>query len=213
MVLRLGEAGLADFERAVRTQIGRSPQFFANAPVVLDLKDNAGFVKAADFVELKRLLRALDLVPVGVQGATQEQQAAAAEAGLGNLNAAAQRRASAPPRSNGGNGGAKSMLIAEPVRSGTQIYARGGDLIVLKSVSPGAEIIADGNIHVYGTLRGRAIAGAAGDQAARIFVKRLEAELISIAGRYLVNDQIGSEHLGQSAQILLQDEHMVVVGN
>ena len=103
------------------------------------------------------------------------------------------------------------MLVTEPVRSGTQIYARGGDLILLKSVSPGAEIIADGHIHVYGALRGRAIAGATGDSEARIFVRRLEAELVSIAGRYLVSDQIAAEHLGKAAQILMEDERIVVI--
>jgi len=76
-------------------------------------------------------------------------------------------------------------VVTQPVRSGAQIYAKGGDLIVLNAVSSGAELIADGNIHVYGTLRGRALAGAAGDAEARIFVNRLEAELLSIAGRYL----------------------------
>jgi septum site-determining protein MinC len=103
------------------------------------------------------------------------------------------------------------MLITEPVRSGTQLYARGGDLIILRSVSAGAEIIADGNIHVYGTLRGRAIAGAMGDAAARIFVDRLEAELVSIAGRYLVSDNIPPEHVGQRAQILLQEQRVVIL--
>lgn len=212
MVLRLGEAGLADFERTLRTQIGRSPQFFANAPVVLDLKDSQGLSAAGDFLELKRLLRNLDMVPVGVQNATRAQQDAAADAGLGTFNGASAHRrpAPSPPGRSGGNP-SKSMLVTEPVRSGTQIYARGGDLIVLKSVSPGAEIIADGHIHVYGALRGRAIAGATGDSEARIFVRRLEAELVSIAGRYLVSDQIAAEHLGKAAQILMEDERIVVI--
>ncbi len=215
MVLRLGEAGLADFEQTLRSQIGRSPQFFAKAPVVLDLKDSQGLAAAADFAELKRLLRGLDLVPIGVQNANPAQREAAAEAGLGSFNGAAAQRRAAPtqPAPRPAAGATRSMLVTEPVRSGTQIYARGGDLIVLKSVSPGAEIIADGHIHVYGALRGRAIAGATGDGAARIFVKRLEAELVSIAGRYLVSDQIAAEHLGRPAQIMLDDEHMVVLGN
>src|SRR5207237_3532700 len=91
---------------------------------------------------------------------------------------------------------AKPRLITQPVRSGTQIYARGTDLVVTAPVSAGAEIMADGNIHVYAALRGRALAGADGDVEARIFCSRLEAELISIAGRYLVSDQIPPEHRG-----------------
>src|SRR5438094_601935 len=82
------------------------------------------------------------------------------------------------------------------VRAGTQIYARGTDLVVTASVSPGAEIIADGNIHVYGALRGRALAGASGDSGARIFCSRLEAELVSIAGHYLVSEQLPADQRG-----------------
>ena len=89
-----------------------------------------------------------------------------------------------------------ARIVTEPVRSGTQIYARGGDLIVTAAVSPGAELVADGNIHVYGPLRGRALAGASGDTSARIFCSRLEAELVSIAGRYLVSEQLPAEHQG-----------------
>jgi septum site-determining protein MinC len=99
------------------------------------------------------------------------------------------------------------------VRSGTQIYAPGGDVIVVRSVSAGAEIIADGHIHVYGALRGRAIAGATGDASARIFVGRLEAELVSIAGRYLVHEDIAPAHLGQRVQIVLQEQRVVIMGS
>ena len=212
MVLRLGTSDPDAFERQLRAQISRSPQFFANAPVVLDLAERSGFAEAADFTELKRLLRALDLVVVGVQNATAAQQRAALMAGLGAFNGAAAQRRAAPAQKRQEAPAASSMLVTQPIRSGTQIYARGGDLIVLKSVSAGAEIIADGHIHVYGALRGRAIAGATGNNAARIFVQRLEAELVSIAGRYLVSDQIDQEHHGRQAQIMLQDERLTIVG-
>jgi septum site-determining protein MinC len=211
MVLRLNGVAPDEFEHSLKTQIGRSPQFFANAPVVIDLAERPEFAEAVEFIELKRQLRALDLVPVGVQNATVAQQRAAAAAGLGAFTgSSAQRRAQAAPKLQEAPA-AKSMLIDQPVRSGTQIYARGGDLIVLKSVSAGAEIIADGHIHVYGTLRGRAIAGATGDGSARIFVSRLEAELVSIAGRYLVSDNIGIEHRGKAAQILLEDDRLTLL--
>ena len=103
--------------------------------------------------------------------------------------------------------------MTQPVRSGTQIYARGADLIVTAAVSPGAEIIADGNIHVYGALRGRALAGAVGDVEARIFCSRLEAELISIAGRYLVSEQIPPEQHGLQVQIALDDDRLTITRN
>jgi septum site-determining protein MinC len=191
---------------------------------VLDLKDSGGFSETRDFVEMKRVLASLSLVPVGVQNANPEQQLAATAAGFGMLAAPAASRRSATPAaapaatssSRGANGAAahtKSLLITEPVRSGTQIYAPGGDVIVVRSVSAGAEIIADGHIHVYGALRGRAIAGATGDASARIFVGRLEAELVSIAGRYLVHEDIAPAHLGQRVQIVLQEQRVVIMGS
>ena len=94
------------------------------------------------------------------------------------------------------------------MRSGTQIYARDCDLVVVAPVSAGAELIADGHVHVYGALRGRAIAGARGDGAARIFAQRLEAELLAIAGRYLVSEAIAPEHLRQPVQVALVEDHL-----
>jgi septum site-determining protein MinC len=105
----------------------------------------------------------------------------------------------------------RTRLVTEPVRSGRQIYARGGDLVVVAPVSAGAELIADGHIHVYGALRGRAMAGATGDQSARIFAQRFEAELVSIAGRYLVSDAIAPEHLNGPAQVALIDDRLAVL--
>ncbi len=118
------------------------------------------------------------------------------------------RRKATLPRS-----AAKSRLITQPVRSGTQIYARGADLVVTAPVSAGAEIMADGNIHVYAALRGRALAGAGGDAEARIFCSRLEAELVSIAGHYLVSDQIPPEHRGLPVQIALVDDRLTIERN
>ena len=99
------------------------------------------------------------------------------------------------------------------MRSGTQIYARGTDLIVTAPVSTGAELVADGNIHVYGPLRGRALAGASGDAGARIFCSRLEAELVSIAGRYLVSEQLPAEQRGCPVEIALVDEQLTITRN
>src|SRR5947209_10537360 len=147
MVMRVGGANGTSLEQTLRTQITRSPQFFANAPIVLDLKGSNGFSRARDFVEMKRVLSSLTLVPVGVQNASTEQQAAAIEAGLGMLtapatsrrpaaaapaDAAPSRAASAAPAPKPAQG--KSLLVTEPVRSGTQIYAPGGDVIVTRSV-------------------------------------------------------------------------------
>ncbi|MGQ0623015.1 MAG: septum site-determining protein MinC [Panacagrimonas sp.] len=96
-----------------------------------------------------------------------------------------------------------ARVITDHIRSGQQIYAEGSDLIVMSTVSPGAEVIADGCIHVYGQLRGRAIAGARGDDQARIFCKIMEAELLAVAGIYAVADQMKGALRGQPVQAFL----------
>ena len=101
-----------------------------------------------------------------------------------------------------------TKIITTPVRSGQQVYAKDSDLIVLTQVGQGAEIIADGNIHIYGTLRGRAIAGASGNKEARIFCQSLKAELISIAGTYKVSDDLPAAQTGASCQIELKENNL-----
>lgn len=103
-----------------------------------------------------------------------------------------------------------TRVITEPVRSGQQIYAEDGDLVVLSAVSPGAEVIADGCVHVYGPLRGRALAGARGDDSARVFARRFEAELVAIAGVYTVAEQIKSAKGGEATQVFLRQGKLVI---
>ena len=104
-----------------------------------------------------------------------------------------------------------TMVIDKPLRSGQRVYARGGDLVVLAVVSFGAEVIADGNIHVYAPLRGRAIAGARGNTEARIFSTCLEAQLVSIAGIYRTTETpLPASVLGQPAQVWLEGEKIMV---
>ena len=228
MVVRAGMLRDPEFGRELAVQVERSPRFFRNAPVVLDLKGADGFTEAADFVEARDVLREQTLTLVGVQNAEPAQLAAATEAGLASFAPSATTPIRRAPRAASASPGSDSpapaepspappparattRIVTEPVRSGTQIYARGGDLIVTAAVSAGAEVMADGNIHVYGRLRGRALAGAAGDTAARIFCTRLEAELISIAGRYLVSEQLPAEYQGGPAQIALVDDALTII--
>ncbi len=103
-----------------------------------------------------------------------------------------------------------AKIVKQTIRSGQQIYAPGGDLVIIGSVSTGAEILADGNIHVYGTLRGRALAGVQGNQAASIFCHSLQAELISIAGIYLLSEDIQEDKIGASVQIYMKDEKIQI---
>jgi septum site-determining protein MinC len=105
---------------------------------------------------------------------------------------------------------ARSLHHHAPVRSGQQVYARGGDLVVTRLVANGAEVIADGSIHVYGALRGRALAGAQGDTAARIYCQEFHAELVSIAGQYRVFEDLPSDLRGQSVQVWLEGEKLLL---
>jgi septum site-determining protein MinC len=221
MVVRAGMLRDAAFEDELARQIERSPRFFQNAPVVLDLKGAEAFTTSDEFARARELLRQYTLALVGVQNALPAQVEAAAAAGLASFapNATQPGRrqapepppAAAPPTERALR--ASARLVTEPVRSGTQIYARGTDLVVTAAVSPGAELVADGNIHVYGALRGRALAGASGDAGARIFCARLEAELVSIAGRYLVSEQLPAEQRGFPVEIALVDEQLTITRN
>ena len=220
MVVRAGMLRDPAFETELAQQIERSPRFFLNAPVVLDLKDAAEFIYEAEFAEAKEILRRRTLTLIGVQNAQPAQLEAATAAGLASFAPNAPQASRRPPREPAPEAAApvhstaaKTRLVTQPVRSGTQIYARGADLIVTAAVSPGAEIIADGNIHVYGALRGRALAGAVGDVEARIFCSRLEAELVSIAGRYLVSEQLPPEQHGLRVQIALDDDRLTITRN
>jgi septum site-determining protein MinC len=103
-----------------------------------------------------------------------------------------------------------SLTVRTPVRSGQVVYARGADLVVLAQVSSGAELIADGNIHVYAPLRGRALAGAYDNAEASIFCMNLEAELLSVAGRHLLADEIPEEHRGKAVRAHIKDDRLVI---
>jgi septum site-determining protein MinC len=209
MVVKVGDPFDPALDREIAEQVKLSPGFFTDAPVILDLKESLGCTSVADFTALRQLLRRHGLIAVGVQNASALQLRAAKAVDLaaaaGSAGNATRR---APDRPSAGSA---SRLVTQPVRSGTQIYAQGGDLVITAPVSAGAEVIADGHIHVYGALRGRAIAGASGDTTARIFTHRLEAELVSVAGRYMVNEAIAPEHLRQPAQVALIDDRLCIV--
>ncbi|HVC54296.1 MAG TPA: septum site-determining protein MinC [Stellaceae bacterium] len=211
MVVRASMLRDPSFEHELARQIDRSPRFFRNAPVVLDVRGVGGFETADEFARARDILRHYTLVLVGVQNAAPAQVEAAAAVGLASFAPTAAQPARAPAETaEPPPPAARSRLVTAPVRSGTQVYARGTDLVVTAAVSPGAELVADGNIHVYGALRGRALAGANGDTGARIFCSRLDAELVSIAGQYLVSDQLPSEHRGHSVEIALVDDRLTL---
>jgi len=224
MVVRVDDPNDPEFESRLAEQIARSPTFFANAPVVMDLQHCTGAASADAFHGLRRMLKRQHLIAVGVQNANATQIRAAMNADLAAFAPAnAPRRTEAaepaapaprlaPPAAPviAAGGVNRTKVITQPVRSGTQVYARGCDLIVLASVSPGAEVIADGHVHIYGALRGRAIAGASGDTEARIFIGKLEAELLCVAGHYLVSEAIEADYIGKSVQVTLIDDRLTI---
>ena len=191
-VLKLNHNNLLKIRSELDSKIQQAPQYFKNAPIVIDVHA----LKAKEELNLKELcetLRSCNMLPVGIKGLGSKQQNHAIEQGLAIIQTSASKKTETATKNTTTNQVTNKKpykLITKPVRSGTQVYAKDCDLVIIASVNTGAEVIADGNIHVYGPLRGRALAGARGDESARIFCHHLEAELISIAGHYLVKENI-----------------------
>lgn len=190
-------------------EIMRSSQFFTDSPVIIDLEKikSSGEI---DFISLKELLLSHSIVPIGVRGGSPEQHQAAMTFGLPMMRVG-KTNVSEVVKNTASESPVIAKVITQPVRSGMQIQAKTGDLIVTSQISAGAELMAEGHIHVYGVLRGRAIAGIRGNQAARIFCLALEADLIAIAGYYLTRDEIvlPQGHTGP-LQIYLQDKKLQI---
>lgn len=204
-------------------QLRQTPKFFADAPMVIDLEHAAGAVSPEDLIGLIEHLRFRNVSVFAVQGGSREHKAAAATLGLiaipaGGHQAAAKgadrEEARSPAAEPGPAGpattGPASRLVTSPVRSGQTVVAETGDLIVVAPVGSGAELIAAGNIHVYGQLRGRASAGAFGDETARIFCQSLDAELLSIAGLYQTSETMDPLARRQSVQVILRGDRLCV---
>ena len=202
-------------------RLADDPDFFDHDPVLLDLAPVREAEGDIDFERLVAVLRAHHTVPVAVRGGSPEQMAAAHASGLTAAPDALPARAAsvevrevirevevvreipAPP--------AHALVVDKPLRSGQQVYARGTDLVVLAMVSYGAEVIADGNVHVYAPLRGRAVAGARGNTEARIFSTCMEPQLLSIAGIYrAIDTPLPADVAGKPAQVRLDGEKLLI---
>lgn len=212
-VLQLFSFEIAKLRQELDSKISQAPKFFQGAPIVVNLADVQE--QAVEFKELKQALEDLQLNPVGVCNGTQSQHDLAKQAGLSVLNYSRDVQPNAPAPAQSSEVVEKQVYLSAQivngtVRSGQQIYAKDRDLIVLGAVSHGAEVIADGNVHIYGTLRGRAIAGAQGQPDTSIFCQKLEAELVSINGSYWISDSLQGEYWGQAAQITQQDESLKI---
>lgn len=211
VVLRTADA--AALAQEVERRLADQADFFDQDPVLVDLTQlPAG--SQVDFAGLVRALRRLRVLPVGVRGARADQIDAARAAGLTEapeVPAARPAPAAPAPAAPAAPMALPTMVIERPLRSGQQVYARNADLIVLAAVSNGAEVIADGNVHVYAPLRGKAIAGARGNTEARIFATCMQPELVSIAGIYRTAETpLPPEIAGRAAKISLVGEKLVI---
>lgn len=201
----LRESDLVVLDAAMQEMTGGNIDFFDDEFAVIDVGSLHSANQAIDWAGITLLLKSYRLNAVAVRNATPEMAPQILAQGLsldGTLKPRAQEipeqaeielepaapyatpeplQAAAPTAAQFA---ASAMIVDTPVRAGQRIYARGADLIVTAAVNNGAEIIADGSIHVYAPLRGRALAGASGNTAARIFTLSMEAELVSIAGMY-----------------------------
>jgi septum site-determining protein MinC len=239
-VLKLASFDFTIIAEGLQTHLANALEFFRHAPVVVDLAQTHELPNNCEFTQLGQLLKQHQLVCVAVQNGTTEQHAAATAAGLAVLTgqlklhpkypqvpsqsetetsmpSATAASASKPtehvstrePEANSQGGVTK--VVSQPIRSGQRIYARGGDLILLAAANAGAEIMADGNIHIYAPLRGRALAGVSGDSSARIFCHSLEAELVAVAGSYRVFEDVIPEDINKkSVQIYLDGEQLKI---
>mgnify|MGYP000888500083 FL=1 len=219
-VLHLSDGNPARIRQLLEAKVAQAPQFFNCAPLVLNVERLEAI---PDFEQLREQVESEDFVLVGITGARDEAMKTAAKAaGLAVMVSGKSRKAEpepTPPVPEPKPVEAApvppvpapveaSKVHVGPVRSGQQIYAAGTSLVVLGSVSPGAEVIADDSIHVYGALRGRAIAGAKGNPKARIYCQQLQAELLSIAGTFQLSDALPAGLIQEPVHIRLDNEQL-----
>jgi septum site-determining protein MinC len=232
--LRLRLLDPAALEAELVAKVESAEKLFLRAPVVLDLSHLATLPDDDTVRDLVARIRRAGMLPVGLSYGTSENEQLARRLDLplfAKFRAAYERAgvapappapapaeppaaervaAPAPPPAAADAAGSGNLLHERPVRSGQQVYARGRDLVLTALVANGAEVIADGSIHIYGALRGRALAGAQGDERARIYCQEFHAELVSIAGQYRVFEDIPPELRGQRVQAWLEGDRLVL---
>jgi len=209
-----------------------APQFFMQSPLIIDGSELSGNALEFDFSALKEGLLDLGFIPVGVRNFPEAAINIIRESGWAIMRAQqapsnitksepaeensvqeADQQEEQPQNTNPATQVApmiSAMTVNKPVRSGQQVYAANADMTVLAPTSAGSEIMADGSIHIYGALRGRVLAGAQGNENARIYCQSLQAELVAIAGRYQLLDELDTNLKGKPAMIRLEGEKLIV---
>lgn len=216
LVLHLYRTDNVAIAAELKEKVSQAPSVFKQAPVILDVRAVCNDPQTLDISFLIEILRGYGMLPIGVRGGNPKLNSMALAVGLSLLADAKPTYQTFELEENHGLTKllpdpqlAPVKIIDHPVRSGQQIFSA-GDLIILSMVSPGAEILAYRHIHVYGPLRGRALAGIKGDSSARIFCQKLEAQLLSVAGQYQINEELPPNLLGKAAQIYLKEEQLCI---
>ena len=230
-VLHLKTTTLVDLREDLRNKVAQAPEFFYLLPIIVDIER---VDSAIDYQAIKLLVEEFKFTFVGFTGAVaKEQKKLIRDLGFSFVNSASQsanssvdNKAKADTSTKPVSAKPASVINTQQtevvpqralytdkihrgqIRSGQQVYAKGQNLVIIGSVSAGAEVIADGNIHVYGSLRGRAIAGAKGHHQAQIYCQNLEAELVSINGNYWLSESM-EQHWNSPAYIHLSDTELV----
>ncbi|MCR6653715.1 MAG: septum site-determining protein MinC [Cellvibrionaceae bacterium] len=212
-LLELKSADLKAIKLELMEKVTQSPAFFQRSPLVFGVEQlTDAEQESLDLEGLCVICRELTLLPTATRGANARLLNESGRLGLAILPRSKGKQseltAEAPPAPEAvaaakTEASPPTRIITTPIRSGQQIYARGGDLVVMASVSAGAEVLADGNIHIYGALRGRALAGVQGDENARIFCSSQEAELVAVAGQFMVDEVLRTNHWKDAVQIYL----------
>ena len=210
-VLKIYSADINQTKAAIEDKIKQAPDFFVGIPVVLEPEvetlDPTFLAMLVEFLTQKQML------PIGIRTKDEAIKEQANYAGLAvfsedsNLKKRA-KSTETKAKIEEPEGLKTAMVIQHSVRSGQQVYAKDRDLIVMGSVNPGAEVMADGNVHVYGTLRGKVFAGSQGETTAQIFAQKLDPELVCIAGLYQLAEDIAEDHKKGFMQVALLNDQL-----
>ena len=216
--LIFNDINVDDIQEQLKKIQKKAPNFFNQTPIIIDL----GYLKIENtpnnirtLTDICVLLRNNKMIPIGLQQNTHDDKALASALELSQINTKPTIDLIQPTNNDPKSDESKTQnktnnkLINHPVRSGQQLYAKQGDLILVGTSSAGSELIADHNIHIYGALRGKAIAGVQGNKQAQIFCQKLQAELISIAGVYCLQEDFPSKLVGSPTRIALKEEALV----
>jgi septum site-determining protein MinC len=207
----------------ISEKISQAPHFFSQAPLIIDVSKLEGEISLTELNTLVSQVTELGFRPIGWRSVGAGLPAWHDDFHLPLLPPSKTRSITPPIIETDKNPDVvvktvvqekvvtqPTKVITKPIRSGQQVYSE-GDLVILTHVGAGAEVLAEGNIHVYGALRGRALAGVNGDTNARIFCKSMEAELVSIAGNFMLSDALQSIIWKESAQVLLTDDNLDIL--